>query len=98
MATIKEIKEQYIGKPYDTDRYSVITKVVSAKMYGGEAVCILLSGSYSKWGGGYWVEAVIDRATGENLIPQRNRPADTIDDAIDVALEMYYEEKRSPRC
>lgn len=84
--TIKDIKAKYIGKRFnDNDRYSVVTKAISVKQNDGTGTVVLLSGGT----GDYDIEAIIDRKSGENLIPDRSRPADSIADAIDVAMEMY---------
>lgn len=84
--TIKEIKAKYIGKRFnDSDKWSVVTKVVSVKQNDGTGTVVLLSGST----GDYDIEAILDRKSGINLIPNRSRCADSISDAVDVAMEMY---------
>lgn len=84
--TIKEIKAQYIGKRFnEDDKWSVITKAVSVKQNDGTGTVALLSGTT----GCYDVRAIIDRKSGANLIPSRVRPADSLSDAVDVAMEMY---------
>ena len=85
MMTKKQITETYKGKVYGTGRWNndVVTTI---SFY--ENLAILMSGHYSPNEAGYYVEAVIDRNTGENLIPGQCRPCDDKNDAIDVALEM----------
>ncbi len=84
MMTKKQIAEMYKGKRYDeSDRFSTITTIA---FHGDYAV--LLSGKYDPYGGGYDVEACIDRNTGENVIEGHHRPCDNKEDAIDVAYEM----------
>ena len=88
--TIKDIKAKYIGKRFNADDgYSVVTKAVSVRQNDGTCTVVLLSGST----GDYDIEAIIDRKSGENLIPDRSRRADSIVDAIDVAMEMYEDRK-----
>lgn len=84
MMTKKQITETYKGKRYDeNDKFSVITAIAFYDDYA-----VLMSGKYDPYGGGYYVEACIDRNTGENVIEGHCRPCDNKDDAIDVALEM----------
>lgn len=81
---ITEAEKQYKGKEwYDGEPWSKITKVVPLA-YKTKSYFILLIGKTHD----YDVVAIIDRFTGENMIPFRCRPADSIDDAIDVAMEM----------
>lgn len=83
---IKAIKEQYVGKRFnEDDSLSVIRCVVSIRQSDGRDTVALLS----KSNGYYDVEALIDRDSGENLIPDRTRPADSIADSKYVAMEMY---------
>lgn len=83
MITKKQITETYKGKRYDEDdRYSVVTTISFFDHYA-----VLMSGHYDPNEAGYYVEACIDRNTGENVI-DGNRPCDDKSDAIDVALEM----------
>lgn len=84
--TIKDIKVKYIGKRFnENDPWSVVTKAISVKQSDGTGTVVLLSGTT----GDYDIEAIIDRKSGKNLIPSRTRPASSIEDAIDVAMEMY---------
>ena len=86
MITVKAIKESYLGKRFNSnDPWSVVTKVVSVIQRDGTPTAVILSGTTSN----YDVEALIDRRSGANLTPNRSRPADTIADACDVAMEMY---------
>jgi len=84
MITKKQITETYKGKKFGDSKWADEVKTIVFH----EDLAILLSGHYDPWGGGYDVEAVIDRNTGENLIPGQSRPCDDKSDAIDVACEM----------
>ena len=82
--TKKQITETYKGKRFnENDEYSVISTIAFHDNFA-----VLMSGAYSPIESGYDVEAVIDRETGKNLIEGRKRPAESKEDAIDVALEM----------
>lgn len=70
--------EWYEGKPW-----SRITRVVPASKSGCRFFILLIGTT-----GDYDVVGIMDRDTGENRIPGRCRPADSIDDAVDVAMEM----------
>lgn len=86
MVTVKAIRESYLGKRFNPDDpWSVVTKVVSVIQGDGTPTAVILSGTTSE----YEVEALIDRRSGANLTPNRSRPADSIADACDVAMEMY---------
>lgn len=86
MITVKAIRESYLGKRFNpNDPWSVVTKVVSVIQGDGTPTAVILSDTTSN----YEVEAIIDRRSGANLTPNRSRPADSIADACDVAMEMY---------
>ena len=82
MMTKKHIKETYMGKWYGGKWGDVITAIAFFDNYA-----VLMSGKYNPNEAGYYVEACIDRNTGENVI-DGNRPCDDKSDAIDVACEM----------
>lgn len=83
MLTKKQITEMYKGKTYGESRWAdVITTISFYEQYA-----VLMSGHYNPNEAGYYVEACIDRNTGENVI-EGNRPCDDKNDAIDVAFEM----------
>lgn len=84
MITKKQITETYKGKPFGDSKWADVITTIS---FHGD-LAILLSGHYDPNEAGYDIEAVIDRNTGENLIPGRCRPCDDKSDAIDVAYEM----------
>ena len=88
MISQKDIIKMYKGKRFDeSDPHSTISTI---SFYSDKAV--LMSGKYIRGQSGYYVEAVIDRNTGQNLTPRRTRPAESKADAIDVAEEMLMEE------
>ena len=83
MISKKQINEMYKGKRFDEkDRFSEITTISFFKDFA-----VLMSGHYDPNEAGFYVEACIDRNTGENVI-EGCRPCDSKSDAIDVALEM----------
>lgn len=90
--TIKDVENLYKGKMYGDKFSERITKIVHSHFSDGRKISILCSGEYVRDQSGYWIEAVIDRASGRNLIEGRNRPAEDTTDIIDVAWEMLYEE------
>lgn len=84
MLTKKQIEEMYKGKKFDAaDKFSIITTISFYDNYA-----ILMSGHYDRNGGGYYVEACIDRQNGQNVIEGHCRPCDDKNDAVDVAFEM----------
>ena len=91
--TIKDINAMYKDKMYGTGKFArQITKIVHTTYRDGRKISVLCSGSFKRDESGYDVEAIIDRANGENLIPECCRPAENTDDIVDVAWEMLSEE------
>lgn len=83
MMTKKQITDTYKGKKYGNGRWA--DEITTISFFDHYAV--LMSGRYDPNEAGYYVEACIDRNTGENVI-EGNRPCDDKQDAIDVACEM----------
>lgn len=91
--TIKDIDAMYKGKMYVSGEFEErITKIVHSEYRDGRKISILCSGEFKRDESGYYIEAIIDRASGKNLIPDRCRPAENTTDIIDVAWEMLDEE------
>ena len=90
--TIKDVENLYKGKMYGDRFPERITKIVHSHFSDGRKISILCSGKYMRDESCYHIEAVIDRASGKNLIEGRCRPAEDTTDIIDVAWEMLYEE------
>jgi hypothetical protein len=86
MISKQQIIDTYKGRPFHDMNDDVITQIV----FDGD-IAILVSGSYDPYQAGYYVDAIIDRNTGSNLIPGRCRPCDDKDDAVDVAYEMLWD-------
>lgn len=82
--TKKQITEMYKGKKIDA--WTTITTIA----WDGDRA-ILMSGHYDPNESGYYVDAVIDRNTGMNLIGGSCRPCESKQDAIDVADEIIHD-------
>lgn len=93
MTTLKQIKEQYMGKKFDeSNRWAdKIAKVLSVKQNDGERTAALLS----KDSDGYSLEALIVLSTGENVVGDRCPFAENLSDAKDDAMDVYESWKRS---
>ena len=83
--TIKAIKEQY--KRFHCEGLEHNSFVVYDYKDGNGKVVIIVTIHPSKYVGQY-VTGAIRVSDGKNLIPERCRPCDNLDDAIDVAGEM----------
>lgn len=87
MTTLKQIKEQYLGKKFDeSNRWACkVDKVLSVRQNDGERTAALLS----KDDDGYSFEALIVLSTGENVLGDRCPFAENLSDAKDSAMEVY---------
>lgn len=91
MLSIKAVRDGFVGRKVCGKTVSYAIGVGAPD--GKQLVALVAHADYlsdpsdPKWD----VVGIIDRETGENIAEDRCRPAYTLEDAGDVALEMYLE-------